>query len=79
MKTEKIYQVAYDSRNGDERVVTGTLTELVKHFGYTLEVGASYNAKINTNPKTIASFINHYNKAVDEQYGGYYRPYLRMK
>ena len=76
----KIYEVAYTSKNGDERVASGTLEELVRQFHYTLEVGASYNSRINDSPKTIASFISNYNKAVDERYGGcFYRPYLRRK
>lgn len=68
---------------GDSRVsyYTGTLEYLIKKvFGYTLEVGASYqhergNKKINQNPKTAQQLaINLYNaknNAARDGYSGY--------
>lgn len=48
----------------------GTLEELVKAYGYTLECGCSYqhekgNSKINCNPKSVATLVNNLNKAVN--------------
>ena len=48
----------------------GTVSELVKQHGYTLECGASWqheegNSKINRNPKTAKSLVNMLNKAVN--------------
>ena len=49
---------------------TGTLEELIKAYGYTLEVGQSYerekgNKKININPKNIQGLVDNLNKAVN--------------
>ena len=57
------------SRNGKEREVKGTLEYLLEYFGYTLEVGKSYerergNKKININPKSGKSLVTNLNKAV---------------
>lgn len=48
----------------------GTLEELIKAYGYTLETGASYshekgNAKINQKPANIASLVKNLNNAVN--------------
>lgn len=53
---------------------TGTVEELVKHFGYTLECGNSWNSKINTNPKTAKALVNALNKSVAETMGACYYP-----
>ena len=42
----------------------GTIEDLCKYYGYTLDVGQSYqhergNKKINTNPKGIKSLLNN--------------------
>ena len=47
----------------------GTVSELVKQHGYTLECGASWahedgNSKINRNPRTIKTLIKNLNNAV---------------
>jgi hypothetical protein len=47
---------------------TGTVAELTKIFGYTLEKGKCYenergNKKINTAPKTIKSLVSNLEKA----------------
>lgn len=49
---------------------TGTLPELIKAYGYTLECGKSYerekgNAKINCEPKNVASLLKNLNNAVN--------------
>jgi len=61
------YTVIID-RKGRERPVTGTIPELLDYFGYTLEVGKSYEHergryKINMNPKNIQSLVDNLNKA----------------
>jgi hypothetical protein len=58
--------------NDDTREITGTLAYLIQYFSYTLEVGASYNHKINRQPKTIKSFISNLEKALDEKEGACY-------
>jgi len=79
MITKKEYTVLLETKQGTSREVSGTVEHLVKYFSYTLEVGNSHNKKINKNPTTINALINNYNKAVDEQYGGYFRPYISLK
>lgn len=49
---------------------TGTLSELIKVYKYTLECGQSWehekgNKKINCNPKTILQLIRNLNNAVN--------------
>ena len=51
-------------RNGrDDKAVTGTIPYLIEYFGYTLEVGASWNKKVNRNPKGIKTLITNLNRA----------------
>ena len=50
------------------RTTSGTIPELLKYFGYTLETGKSYEHergryKINMNPKNINSLVDNLNKA----------------
>jgi hypothetical protein len=81
MKKVKKYVVeSSDTRPGREpkKYDPMTLPELIKYFGYTLEIGHSWNQKIPRNPKTIKSFIKFYNMAIDEKCGGYHRPYLSL-
>ena len=57
-------------RKGRVTPVSGTIAELTKYFGYTLEKGKSWehergNKKINLNPKSIQSLINNINNAED--------------
>ena len=78
MKIAKKYTVSTESKSGEPRTQTGTLQELISYYSYTLEVGNSWNKKVNRNPKTIKSFVDNYNKAVDEKYGGYFRPYMSL-
>jgi hypothetical protein len=45
----------------------GTLEELTQCFSYTLEVGASWNKKINRNPKTIAALVKNLQASYEEK------------
>ena len=66
-------------RRGSDRIVTGTIPQLVKYYGYTLECGQSWNSKIKRNPTTIASLVSNYNKSIDETQGGCYeRNYMNQ-
>ena len=47
--------------------VTETLEGLIKYFTGILEVGNSWNKKINMNPKTIKSFVINLQKSYEEQ------------
>lgn len=68
------------TRRGNKTETTGTVEELVKHFGYTLECGHSYNSKISRNPKTAKSLVSNLNKSVDELQRGSYDPnYYELK
>ena len=68
---EKIYKVqtTKSRRSGEDRVnvVERTLGELIEYFSYTLEIGNSWNKKINRNPKTIKSFVSNLQKSYEEQ------------
>lgn len=73
-KTEKTYKVKVTkiycrgNRENSETVVEGTLDYLTNsYFGYTLEIGNSWNPKIKRNPKTIASFITNLQKSYEEK------------
>ena len=64
-----------------ERTHSGTLEELIEYYGYTLEVGASWqyergNKKINRHPTTIRSLLTNLANAKDNAarngYSGYY-------
>ena len=68
MKTYKIEH----TRKGRTKIIEGTLRELIEYFSYTLEVGNSWNKKINRNPKTIQSFISNLKKSYDEKEGACY-------
>jgi len=62
------------TRRGESKEVSGTVEELTKYFGYTLEVGHSYNQKISRHPRTAASLVSNLNKAVAEKMRGSYDP-----
>ena len=68
VKAPKVYKVKISRcsiSRSSERITEGTLEELVKNFSYTLDVGNSWNSKINTKPKTIKSLISNVQKSVD--------------
>ncbi len=55
-------------RRGKERSVTRTLQGLIEYFGYTLQVGKSWerekgNKKINLNPKRVKSLVDNLNQS----------------
>ena len=74
----KVYKVR-KIRKGRETTIEGTLNYLIDYFGYTLEVGNSWNPKINTNPKTIKGFISSLKKSLDEKEGACFeRTYIEL-
>ena len=73
-KTPKVYTIEVTHfrlmRDNTTSSQTGTLEELKKYFGYTLEAGASYNGqrgckKVNPDPKNIKSLVDNLNKAAE--------------
>jgi hypothetical protein len=63
----KAYKIEVE-RKGRATIYEGTIEYLVNHvFGYTLEIGASWNKKINRRPKTISSFLSNLQKSYDEK------------
>ena len=70
MKTEKTYTIktSKSRMGGDSRenIQTGTLSELTKYFGCTLEVGNSWDKKIKRFPTTINSFVTNLQKSYEE-------------
>lgn len=57
-------------RKGRTEIIEGTLDELKRRFSYTFEIGYSWNKKINTNPKTIKSFVKNLRMSLKEKEGG---------
>jgi len=82
MSKEKIYQVKKirsGMSNTQETIFEGTLDHLKSGvFGYTLECGASWNPKINRNPKSINALIKAINMSYDEIEGGYTRSRVEL-
>jgi len=77
--SEKIYKIL-KTRKGRETIVEGTLDYLKSYFGYTLEVGRSWDCKIK-HPKdinTIKSFITNLKKSFDQAEGGYDRTSIEL-
>lgn len=62
------------TRRGEKKAVIGTLPELVKYFGYTLQVGNSWNPRISRRPKTAAALIQALNASVAEKMRGSFDP-----
>lgn len=70
MATKKTYFITCNrlklNGNSTTTVYKGTIDELINNvFSYTLEVGNSWNNKVNRNPKTIKSLITNLNKAAE--------------
>lgn len=66
-KVVKVHKIEVQGPRSSH-IVEDNLENLIKYFGYTLEVGQSYqhergNKKINRNPKTIKSLITNLNNA----------------
>lgn len=69
VKAAKYYYVKKYHR-GHYTIVKGTIDQLVhNYFGYTLDCGASWNSKINSEPKTYKSLISNLNKSYHETMG----------
>lgn len=78
-KEQKTYTVIKTYRGKDSEV-QGTLEELISYFGYTLEVGHSWNSKIKTKPTTIKSFISNLQKSYEEKEASCFeRTFVRLK
>ena len=82
---EKVFTLIYQRTgrpggSGDEKEIKGTLPELIDYFSYTLEIGASYNPKVNRHPKTIKSFLKSLQQAYEEKEAScYQRTYVSLK
>ena len=63
--------------NSSTMETTGIIEELTKYFKYTLEVGKSWNSKINLCPKTIKSLVSNVNKTYEEKNNG--MTYIKVK
>ncbi len=72
MKKEKKFTVQINGRNNSTRTTTGTIQELTEYFSYTLEVGNSWDPKVNRNPKTIKALVSNVNRAYDASTGNGY-------
>ncbi len=70
MKTYTIVKV----HNGREFRQTGTVTELIEYYGYTLEVGHAWNHRIPLQPKTAKGLVSALNRSVNETQGSCYDP-----
>ena len=60
---------------GSETIYAGTIEYLIERvFGYTLDCGHSWNAKINPRPKTKKSLVNALNASAEEcrRYSDFY-------
>jgi len=75
---KKIYKIR-QIRKKREKIIEGTLQELIDYFGYTLEIGNSWNNKINMNPKTIKTFMSNLIKSYEEKEGACFeRTYIEL-
>jgi hypothetical protein len=65
VKTEKTYKIVVEKK-GRENIYEGTLEHFKKNvFGYTMEVGKSWDPKVNMNARTIKSFVTNLQKAYE--------------
>ena len=80
MANKKEYTII-TSRNGRDTEFTGTIERLANEvFGYTLEIGQSYNPKINRNPTTIRSLLSNLQKSYEKKEACCYeRTSVRLK
>ena len=73
MKTPKLYNIRMRriGRSGDSDMETGprTIDELKRYFGYTLEIGRSWNSKIKhpSDIKTIKQLMTALEKSYEEK------------
>ena len=61
-------------RRGNTTEVTGTLAYLTDYFGYTLEAGHSYDAKVSLAPKSAKGLVSALNRATDSLQRGSFSP-----
>ena len=71
-KKAKVYKVMTSkcgraTTSPRENTTEGTLEELIQYFSYTLEIGNSWNKKINRRPATIAAFVKNLQKSYEEK------------
>lgn len=65
MKIQKTYTIK-KTYKGRESETSGTLEELHKYFGYTMEIGNSWEPKkVKLKCGNIKSFVNNLQKAYD--------------
>lgn len=78
---EKVYKLqVYHTRRG-EKIIEDTLEGLKSYFGYTLEIGRSWNNKIKhlSQIKTIKSFVTNLQKSYEEKEGACYeRTFVKL-
>lgn len=78
MKTPKLYNIRMRriGLSSDSDMETGprTIDELKRYFGYTLEIGRSWNSKIkhSSDIKTINQLMTALEKSFDEKEGACY-------
>lgn len=78
--SKKIYTLVWTDKWDKERSTSGTIEEIEKYHGYTLEVGNSWNNRIKAKGyTTIKSLINGINRSIDEKCRGYDRPYVHLQ
>jgi hypothetical protein len=70
---EKFYKILIDKDGREPKYIEGTLDYLINYFGYTLEIGHSWNNSIKTKPKTIKAFINNLQKSYYEKEASCYQ------
>jgi hypothetical protein len=76
-KQVKTYKIQISGRR--DKVVEGTLEYLKQYFGYTLEVGHSWNPRITKNPTTIKSFVSNLQRSYAVQEANCYsRTYVSL-
>lgn len=79
MAKKKIYKI---ETNYDGRIhnYEGTLEQLIDCFSYTLEIGHSWNNKINRYPKTIKTFVKNLQSSYEEKEASCYkRTFVSLK
>lgn len=75
---QKSYKIQITRKDRDT-IKEGTVEELTNYFSYTLEIGNSWNKKINKNPKTIKSLItNVQNSYYEKEASCYERTYIQL-
>ena len=78
---EKKYSMLRTDRRGNTRQIgPHTLKELQQYYSYILEVGNSWDKKVNRFPKTIKTFVRNLNLAVNVACSdGYSGVHFRLK